>query len=48
MDGFVRPPRRIFVNHGEEEAALAFAEFLREKYKETVEVPEFGQEFILS
>ncbi len=40
-------PRKTFVVHGEEEASLAFAETLREKYAVDVEVPEPRQEFVL-
>lgn len=41
--GFRRPPRRTFVVHGEETAALAFAERLRSERGWTVMVPEPGQ-----
>ena len=41
--GFRRPPRQTFVVHGEESAALAFAERLQAERGWTVTVPEPGQ-----
>lgn len=41
--GFRRPPRQTYVTHGEETAALAFAERLRTDHGWAVAVPEFGQ-----
>lgn len=41
--GFKRPPRQTFVVHGEESAALAFADRLRQDRGWTVTVPEPGQ-----
>ncbi|MBI1887921.1 MAG: MBL fold metallo-hydrolase [Nitrosomonadales bacterium] len=41
--GFQRPPRQTFVVHGEESAALAFAERLQAERGWTVTVPESGQ-----
>jgi metallo-beta-lactamase family protein len=35
------PPRRVFVTHGEKEAAISFAEILREETGWTVEVPKY-------
>jgi metallo-beta-lactamase family protein len=40
-------PRRTYVVHGEEQAALSFATALREKFGARVEVPERGQGFPL-
>ncbi|HUX31621.1 MAG TPA: MBL fold metallo-hydrolase [Thiobacillus sp.] len=45
--GFRRPPRQTFVVHGEEAAALAFAERLRTDNGWTVTVPEPGQSVTL-
>ncbi|MDA3869706.1 MAG: MBL fold metallo-hydrolase [Gammaproteobacteria bacterium] len=41
--GFQRPPQKTFVVHGEESAALTFAERLRTDYGWSVTVPEPGQ-----
>ncbi len=41
--GFKKPPRKTFVVHGEESAALAFAERLQEERGWVVTVPEPGQ-----
>jgi metallo-beta-lactamase family protein len=38
-----RPPKRIFVTHGEEEAALAFAGLLGERFDAEIAVPEYGE-----
>lgn len=43
VNGFRRPPRHTFVVHGEEGAALAFAERLRSDQGWTVTVPALGQ-----
>lgn len=45
--GFKRPPRQTFVVHGEESAALAFAELLQAERGWTVTVPEPGQSVTL-
>lgn len=45
--GFRQPPRQTFVVHGEESAALAFAERLRSDNGWTVTVPEPGQSVTL-
>jgi metallo-beta-lactamase family protein len=41
------PPRKLFVTHGEEKAALAFQDFLTEKTGWDCMVPEYGQEVLL-
>jgi metallo-beta-lactamase family protein len=41
------PPRRVFVNHGEAEAASAFQRFLRERTGWEVEVPAYKNEYVL-
>jgi len=43
-----RPPRGVFVVHGESESADSFAEFLRQKTGWNVSVPDYGSEAILS
>jgi len=45
--GMERPPRRIFVVHGEERQSLSLAAALRERGAERVEVPAFGDRFPL-
>jgi len=47
LDAFDKPPRRLFLTHGEEEAALKLAEELRGKGW-TVEVPEYLESFSLT
>jgi metallo-beta-lactamase family protein len=42
-----RAPRRVFVVHGEPEAAKKFSEFLREKSGWNISVPEYGVEAVL-
>ncbi|MBL7124727.1 MAG: hypothetical protein ISS51_01345 [Dehalococcoidales bacterium] len=42
-----RAPRRVFVVHGEPEAAKNFSEFLREKTGWDISVPEYGVEALL-
>lgn len=42
------PPRKVFITHGEEKAAMAFREFLSEKTGWECVVPEYGQEVRLS
>jgi metallo-beta-lactamase family protein len=39
---FRQPPRQVFLTHGEESVALAFAEHLRGKLGWNVSVPEYG------
>ena len=41
------PPRCVFISHGEERAAISFAEILREKTGWTVKVPEYKETFEL-
>ncbi len=47
LEPFQRPPRQTFVNHGEEEESLAFAELLRHSKGLEVVVPQFRQTFTL-
>ena len=41
------PPRCVFISHGEERAAISFAQILREKTGWTVKVPEYKEAFEL-
>jgi len=41
------PPRRVFVNHGDPEAATGFQTFLREQTGWEVEAPEYKNEYVL-
>lgn len=41
------PPRRLFVVHGEAEAACQFADFISEKTGWNTSVPQYGEEVIL-
>jgi len=47
FEGLGNPPARTFVVHGEERAALAFAERLRERYGAVVDVPSPGDSVAL-
>ena len=42
-----RTPKRVFVVHGEPQAAKGFSEFLREKTNWDISVPEYGTEALL-
>jgi metallo-beta-lactamase family protein len=46
LSGFRNRPT-VFVTHGEESAALTFADLVRERYRFTTHVPEPGQQFPL-
>jgi metallo-beta-lactamase family protein len=41
------PPRRVFVNHGEDEAATSFKTFLCERTGWEVEAPDYKNEYVL-
>ena len=43
LSAFKQPPRKLFLTHGEEEAANALAGSVRENLGWTVEVPEYQQ-----
>ena len=43
LTGLKRPPRRLFVVHGEPEAAASFAELVREKTGWQVAVPDYRE-----
>ena len=47
LSGFKKPPRRLFVTHGEEGAALYFARFVEEKLGWNVSVPSYRDEEFL-
>lgn len=44
---FNKKPKKVFIVHGEEEAAQAMAEHIRKTYHWDVAVPEFGESFTL-
>jgi metallo-beta-lactamase family protein len=41
------PPRRVFITHGEPEAAEAMGDRIRERFGWTTEVPQYGERFEL-
>jgi metallo-beta-lactamase family protein len=43
-----KPPRRLFVVHGEAESALSFGQFVREKTGWDVVVPDYREEVVLN
>ncbi|MCK4245311.1 MAG: MBL fold metallo-hydrolase [Candidatus Omnitrophica bacterium] len=45
VSGFKRAPEKIFVVHGEKEAAADFASTLRDKFKSEIIVPQYPQEY---
>ncbi len=45
LDGFVKHPQKIFVVHGEEEAADEFSAFLKTKMKSEIVTPEYLSEY---
>ncbi len=45
--GFDRPPKKIFIVHGEPEASNALAERIHKKYNWPVTVPEHGEKVLL-
>ncbi len=48
LDAFEAPPRRLFLTHGDEEAALALQYVIKERFHYNVSVPEYGTEFQLT
>jgi len=48
LSGLKKAPRRVFVVHGEPEAAKTFGGFLREKKGWDISVPEYGAEAFLN
>lgn len=47
LSGLVRPPKQVFVTHGEPEAATAFSNLLRERKDWQISVPDYRKEVIL-
>ena len=47
LSNIKKPPRKIFVVHGEENASESFAEFLKEKTDWDICVPEYGEQVTL-
>jgi metallo-beta-lactamase family protein len=47
LSGIARPPRAVFVTHGEEEAALALAARITRERGFTARVPAHGEAFAL-
>jgi metallo-beta-lactamase family protein len=47
FSGVRRPPRRVFVTHGEPEAAAAFARHVGERLGWQASVPRYGESFVL-
>ena len=47
LSALEKPPRRVFVTHGEEEAALAFAEHIGDEKGWEATAPSYGDEFDL-
>lgn len=47
LEGMPSAPRRVFVTHGEPEAATAMARHIRERFGWETEVPQYGEKFEL-
>ena len=47
LEGMPAAPQRVFVTHGEPEAAQAMAGHLRERFGWQIEVPQYGEKFEL-
>lgn len=47
LEGMPSAPRRTFLTHGEPEAASAMADHVRERFGWAVEVPQYGERFLL-
>lgn len=45
LNHFEQPPRKVFLTHGEEEAALALKSSIESRFGFDVSVPEYGSEF---
>jgi metallo-beta-lactamase family protein len=48
LSAFQRPPREVFITHGEEQGALALAEQIRQQFGWDVVVPEYRQTVVLN
>jgi metallo-beta-lactamase family protein len=42
------PPRKVFVTHGEPDAAASMAGHLSERFGWQIEVPQYGEKFELA
>ncbi len=47
LSGLKKPPRHVFITHGEEESAQSFANYLRGETGWQVSVPYYGEEVLL-
>ncbi len=47
LEGFKKPPQKIFVIHGEEEASISFSSLLRTKFSSKIFTPSYLDEFTL-
>lgn len=47
LEGMPSAPRRVFVTHGEPEAADAMAGHIRDRFGWAIEVPQYGEKFEL-
>ena len=43
--GFNKPPKKVFIVHGEPESRIALADKIKERFKWNVEIPEYGNSF---
>jgi metallo-beta-lactamase family protein len=48
LEGMPSAPKRVFVTHGEPDAAQAMAKRIRERFGWQIEVPQYGERFELS
>ncbi|HJZ82793.1 MAG TPA: MBL fold metallo-hydrolase, partial [Pyrinomonadaceae bacterium] len=48
LEGMPAPPRKVFITHGEPEAAAAMAARIRERFDWAIEVPQYGERFELA
>jgi metallo-beta-lactamase family protein len=48
LEGMPSPPKKVFVTHGEPEAAQAMAARIRQRFAWPIEVPQYGERFELS
>jgi len=48
LEDLTSPPERIFITHGEPEAAEAMANRIRERFGWATETPQYGERFELN
>jgi metallo-beta-lactamase family protein len=48
LEGLPTPPKKVFVTHGEPEAAEAMANRIRERFGWAIEAPQYGEKFELA